>query len=96
MTKHSSLSEGCTIQDFAFIGHDILTSGEYNMHDGWKECQQACQYITECKYWTYYGDTLADKEKAGHCELKHDDDADEDVEMVGAFSGPRDCPSGRS
>ena len=55
------------------------------MHDGWKECQQACQFITECKWWTYYGDTVADKLKANHCELKHDDDADLDVDMVGAF-----------
>ena len=93
MTNHYSLSEGCTIHDFAFTGHDILVSGEYNMHDGWFECQQACQFITECKWWTYYGDTVADKEKANHCELKWFDDVDQDQDIVGAVSGPRDCPS---
>ena len=91
-----SLSDGCTIDDFAFMGHDILTSGEYNMHDGWEQCQKACLYITECKYWTYYSDAVADTEKKEHCELKHDDDADKDVDMDGAFSGPRICPDGRS
>ena len=28
-----------------------------------------------------------------HCELKHSDDEDADIEMEGAISGPKICPS---
>jgi len=83
--------EGCTIENFAFGSGDILVSGEYNLHDSATDCQQACQLITECQYWTYYDDTVTDK--PNYCELKHSDDEDADYEMEGAISGPKVCPS---
>ena len=89
-----SFSEGCTIENFAFGSGDILVSGEYNLHDSATDCQQACQLITECQYWTYYDDTVTDK--PNYCELKHSDDEDADYEMEGAISGPKVCPSDQS
>ena len=86
-----SFSEGCTKENFAFGSGDILVSGEYNLHDSATDCQQACQLITECQYWTYYTDAVTDK--PNYCELKHSDDEDADYEMEGAISGPKVCPT---
>ena len=95
MTKSIFLFlEGCNIKDFAFAGHNILIEdgGQYNMHDSWEKCMEACQIITECKYWTYYTDAVTDKPE--WCELFHydDPDVDADVVVVGAISGPKTCP----
>ena len=85
------LSEGCKIDNFAFGSSDILVSGEYNLQDSWEECQISCQYVGGCNYWSYYSESVTDKSK--HCELKHSDDEDADIEMEGAISGPKICPS---
>merc|ERR1711894_681879 len=84
-------NKGCTKENFAFGSGDILVSGEYNLHDSATDCQQACQLITECQYWTYYTDAVT--EKPNYCELKHSDDEDADYEMEGAISGPKVCPT---
>jgi len=83
--------KGCKIDNFAFGSSDILVSGEYNLQDSWEECQISCQYVGGCNYWSYYSESVTDKSK--HCELKHSDDEDADIEMEGAISGPKICPS---
>ena len=67
-----------------------MVSGEYNLQDSWEECQISCQYLGGCNYWSYYSESVTDKSK--HCELKHSDDEDADIEMEGAISGPKICP----
>ena len=68
-----------------------MVSGEYNLQDSWEACQISCQYVGGCNYWTYFSENVADKSK--YCELKHSDDEDVDIEMEGAISGPKTCPS---
>ena len=83
---HESLL-GCTINDFAYGGGDILVSGKHNIQSSWEDCQTSCQAITDCHYWTWFKPDYNGNGKT-YCELKFEAGG---IPLPGTISGPRSC-----
>ena len=77
----------CTMDNWAYGGGNILVSGFHNIQMSWEACQQSCQAITNCKFWTWF---KPDYEGDGQnfCELKFEDGG---IPLPGVISGPRFC-----
>jgi len=71
----------CFIPDYAYGGDNILVSGKYNVKDSAALCQQSCQAITNCQFFSFY-------ESTGYCELKFGGNG---LPLPGVISGPRHC-----
>merc|ERR1711997_741599 len=84
---HGKGLKGCTINDFAYGGGDILVSGKHNLQNSWEECQKSCQAITDCNYWTFFNPDYNGNGR-NYCELKFEAGG---IPLPGTISGPRFC-----
>merc|ERR1712110_930437 len=71
----------CFIVDFAYGGDNILVSGKHNVKGSADQCQQSCQVITNCQFFSFY-------ETNGYCELKYGGNG---LPLPGVISGPKIC-----
>jgi len=74
--------QDCFMTDYAYGGDNILVSGKYNVQDSAALCQQSCQAITSCTFFSFY-------ESDGKCELKFG--GGNGLPLPGVISGPRNC-----
>jgi len=81
LVEPAAIESNCFMVDFAYGGDDILVSGKHNVKDSAQACQQSCQVITNCQFFSYYVSN-------GYCELKFGGNG---LPLPGVISGPKNC-----